>query len=521
MKKFICYLFIVGMFISCSEDVLDPFLPGVAFDEQATRTAGDLNRILNSAQNIMTNRTEYTFTSIFTDEAAPGSNNGGQGISGTDAYYLYFLVPTSAAPDAIWQSNYNAMARVNLVLENVDKVATNFPTLANVNLVKRITAEAKILRALAHLKILAYYAPDLTNDASLAGILANRTFLYTETPPRATVGEFYKFIHQDLDDAIALYTNNTLPAVSNNTLFATRNLARALKARAYAYKKDYVKAEFWADQVITSSGITLATAAQLPAVFHTHTSTPTQEVIYKFARTVQQNNQGTNLHNGWVSVSNARNGSPFYEVSRSLYNVLRNAPGVDARRDLIVRPEGPTTGSLVDPAYATSVNVRATDILVPFKHGGANAVTAANGFNPAFIQVRLSEMVFIKAECRAAASDFSGVALALKSITDRRFATPPALLILTSPQQAWKAILDERRKELAFEGHRFIDVKRLYAVAGVNNFDRDPADYAVTGLNFPGANPANFNFTGNFKFALPIPQSEMNANASFGQNVGY
>jgi hypothetical protein len=519
MKKIICYLFVVGMFASCSEEVLDPFLPGVAFEEQATRTAGDLNRILNNSQAIMTNRTEYSFTSIFTDEAAPGSNNGGQGIAGTDAYFLYFLVPTSAAPDAIWQSNYNAMARVNLVLQNVEKVTTNFP--ADANLVKRITAEAKILRALAHLKILAYFAPDLTNDASLAGILANRTFAYNETPPRATVGEFYEFIHQDLDDAIALYTNNTLPAVTNNTIYPTRNLARALKARAYAYKKDYVNAEFWADQVISSSGITLATAAQLPAVFHTHTSTATQEVIYKFARTAQQNAQATNLHNGWVSVANARNGSPFYEVSRSLYNVLRNAPGVDARKDLIVRPEGPTTGSLVDPAYATSINVRATDILVPFKHGGAGARTSASTFNPGFIQVRLSEMFLIKAECRAAASDFSGVALALKSITDRRFTTPPALLVLTSPQQAWKAILDERRVELAFEGHRFIDIKRLYAVAGINNFDRDPADYAVTGLNFPGANPANFNFTGNYKFALPIPQSEINANASFGQNPGY
>lgn len=110
MKKIISYLFIAGMIVSCNEDTLDPFLPGVAFEEQATRTAADLNRILNNTQAIMTNRTEYSFTSIFTDEAAPGSNNGGQGIAGTDAYYLFFLVPTSAAPDAIWQSNYNAMA---------------------------------------------------------------------------------------------------------------------------------------------------------------------------------------------------------------------------------------------------------------------------------------------------------------------------------------------------------------------------------------------------------------------------
>ncbi len=68
-------------------------------------------------------------------------------------------------------------------------------------------------------------------------------------------------------------------------------------------------------------------------------------------------------------------------------------------------------------------------------------------------------MYFIKAEARAAESDYTGVANALKQITDRRFVTPPALLVLTTDQQAWKAILDERRKELAFEGHRFIDLK--------------------------------------------------------------
>jgi hypothetical protein len=519
MKKLISFLFIAFMISSCNDDTLDPFLPGVAYEEQATRTAADLNRILNSAQNFMTNRTEYTFTSIFTDEAAPGSNNGGQGVSGTDAYYLFFLVPTSTAPDAIWQSNYNAMARINLVLKNADKVATNFPS--DANLVKRIVAEAKILRALAHLKVLAYYSTDMTNDAAPAGIIADRTFLYTEKPSRATIGATYAFIHRDLDDAIALYTNNTLPAQANPLIFPTINLARALKARAYAYKKDYVNAGIWANNVITNSGITLATRTQLPTVFHSHTSTAGQEVIYKFRRTNAQNSQGSNLHNGWVSVSNSRAGSPFYEVSRSLFNVLNNAAGTDARRDLIVRPAGGADGSLIDPAYSTSTNVRATDIIVPFKHGGSGASTSSNAFNPDFIQMRISEMYFIRAESRVAAGDLAGAAADLKMITDRRFVTAPALLNLTTAQQAWKAILDERRVELAFEGHRFIDLKRLYQVAGVTNFDRDAADYAATGLSIPAGNPANFAFSANYKWALPIPQSETNANASFTQNPGY
>lgn len=521
MKKYLGLFIGVFLMSSCNNDVLEPFTPGVITDvETAVRTSADMQRMLNSAQNIMTNRDEYTFTSIFTDEAVPGFNNGGQGIAGSDAYYLYFLNQSSAAPANIWSSNMAAMARVNIVLERAPAIVPT--SAADGLLIQRLVAEARILRALAHLKVMAYFSPDLKNNAALAGVIADRVFPYNVVLPRVTNGETYAFIHSDLDAAITAYTTASLPAVGATVINTTPSLllARALKARAYAYKGDYVNAELFANQVIASS-VVITPRTGLATVFHTHTNAVTSEVIYKFKRTVQQNLQGSNLHNGWVSVSNGRDGSPFYEVSRSLYNALVNAPGVDGRTNIIVRPAGGGAGSLIDPNYATSTAVKDSDILVPFKHGGAGAATATNGFNPDFIQVRISEMHMIKAEARANAGDFAGVATSLKVITDNRFTTPPAQLTLTSATQAWKAILDERRKEFAFEGHRFIDLKRLYALAGVNNFDRDPADYAPTGLNYPGANPSFFPFANNNKWALPIPNSEMNANASFIQNPGY
>ncbi|NHM00867.1 RagB/SusD family nutrient uptake outer membrane protein [Flavobacterium difficile] len=521
MKKYFSLFMGLFLLLSCSDEVLDPFIPGVITDvDLAVRTSGDMQRMLNSAQNIMTNRDEYVFTSVFTDEAVPGFNNGGQGIAGSDAYYLFFLNPSSGAPANIWSSNLAAMARINIVLEQAEEIVP--VSAADEALIKRLVAEAKILRALGHLKVMAYFSTDLKNDAALAGVIADRVFPFNAVIPRATNGDTYAFIHNDLDDAITTYTTNSLPAVAAASVNVTPSLtlARALKARAYAYKGDYANAEIFADQVISSS-VVIAPRTQLATIFHTHTNGPTSEVIYKFKRTVQQNAQGANLHNGWVSVGNARNGSPFYEVSRSLYNALVNAPGTDARTNIIVRPAGGTTGSLIDPSYATSTAVKDSDILVPFKHGGAGAATATNGFNPDFIQVRISEMYFIKAEARANAGDFAGVATQLQIITNNRFTTPPAALVLTSAQQAWKAILDERRKELAFEGHRFIDIKRLYSLAGVTNFDRDPADYAPTGLNYPGANPSLFSFANNPKLALPIPNQEINANGSLIQNPGY
>jgi hypothetical protein len=335
----------------------------------------------------------------------------------------------------------------------------------------------------------------------------------------------YQFIHKDLDDAIALYTNNVLPdrPAAEKTFFPTLALARAVKARVYAYQKDYPNAELFANQVIATSGVTIVSRANLGTVFHSHNEAANTEVIFRLKRTIQQNAQGTNLHNAWVSVANRRNGSPFYEVSRSLFNVMNptnnDTTADDGRAFLTVRPAAATVGSLIDPNYATSPNVKDSDILVPFKHGGSVAATATNGFNPDFIQFRISEMYLIRAEARAYANDFSGTANALKVITDNRLTSQPAALNLTSRQQALRAVLDERRKELCFEGHRYVDMKRLYADAGVTAFDRHPVDYV--GLSFPGANPANFPFAGNTRWALPIPLSELNANNSITQNPGY
>jgi len=519
MKKLLIYISILAIgFNSCSDEVLEPFTPGAITEDVAIQTSTDIQRLINSSMNILTNRNEYVFSSIFTDEAALGSNNGGQGRTGSDGYFVFALNPSSSAPAAIWQSNYFALARINRVIAGVDKVVAQ-----NANdqqLLNRYKAEAYVLRALAHLKIMAYFSPNLKDDNALAGILADRVIETQEQPLRVNNAAFYSLIQNDLTTALNIYSTNTAPAYSNASWYPSATLARALKARAYAYKGDYVNAELWADQVINSSGMTLAQPSELSTVFHTNTSAGNKEVIFKLKRTVQQNSQDTNLHNGWVSVSNARNGSPFYEVSRSLYDFLTATPN-DARLNIIVRPASGTTGSLISTNPSASTNIRNEDVLVPFKAGGASAITSSGTFNPDFIQMRLSEMYFIKAEARANANDYASVRSILQTIVNNRFAIPPVVSLPTSQTAAFKAILDERRKDLAFEGHRFIDLKRLYSVAGVSQFDRSILDYGAQYWNVTGADPANFPFANNNKWALPIPQVELNANSSIQQNPGY
>lgn len=514
MKKiFGILLASLTLFVSCDDEVLEPFTPGSLTEDVAIQNSTDLSRLVNSSMNILTNRTEYVFSSIFTDEAAPGFNNGGQGIT-TD--YVFLMNVSNASAEAIWNSQYFGLARINRVIGFADGIVPKSP--ADTQLIERSKAEALVLRALAHIKILSYFSTNPKDDAALAGVLANRVILATETPQRVTNAEFYTLIHSDLDAAIAIFNGNTAPAYANKTYYPSKTLAQALKARAYALKGDYVKAEAAADMVITTSGITLAnTQATYNAVFHTHNEPANTEVIFRLRRTVQQNAQGSNLHNGWASVANRRNGSPFYEVSRALYNKLAATPG-DYRLSTTVHLTG-TSPSLIDPNYATANDVRNSDIIVLHKHGGQAAATATNGFNPDFMVSRLSELYFIKAEARVQAGDLAGAGLALKSVLDARFPTAQAAPVFASAQAAWKGILDERRKELSFEGFRFIDLKRLGTLAGAS-LDRDAAEYASSAWNFPAGNPANLPLN-SFKFALPIPQSELNANSGIQQNPGY
>jgi hypothetical protein len=514
MKKIFGLLLVsLSLLFSCDNDLLEPFTPGSLTEEVAITKSSDLTRLLNSAMNLMTNRTEYVFSSVFTDEAAPGFNNGGQGITSD---YIFLMNISNGSANSIWTSNYAALARINRA---IDFSYTVSPVdAADVQLIERTRAEALVLRAICHLKIMSYYSTDPKNDAALAGVLANRVIETTETPQRDTNGAFYASIHGDLNAAITIFNGNTAPAYANKTYYASKVLAQAIKARAYALKGDYTNAEIWANTVINTSGITLAsTQASYNSVFHTHNEAANTEVIFRLRRTVQQNSQGTNLHNGWCSVANRRNGSPFYEVSRALYNKMVANSG-DIRLNTMVLLTG-AQGSLIDPNYATATDVRNSDIIVLQKHGGQTAATATNGANPDFMVCRLSEMYLIRAEARAQAADYAGVASSLQSIVNARFTTPYTVTTPTTAQAAWKAVLDERRKELAFEGFRYIDLKRIGTLAATG-LDRDAAEYASASWNFPGGNPSNLPLT-SYKFTLPIPTDELNANSSIQQNPGY
>lgn len=506
---------------SCNRDLLDTYSPGVIFEEDALLSSADLQLLLNSALTTMGSRTETEVVSIFTDEVGIGFANGGQGINDD---YVFFLNTGSDLPTALWANTYASISRLNRIIDASNKIVP--ANTADANTIANIKAQALTLRAYGHLLILGYFSTDPTDNNALAGLISNRIDVFDVNDfPRNTNGEFYTFIHKDLDDAIALYQSS---GVAPNQVYGNINFARGLKARSYAYKGDYTNAEIWADQVINTSGLALATKATYRSIFWTDAAAP--EVIFKIQRIVQQNSQDTNLHNAWFSLQPTATGAPSFEVSRALHNKLNpsNLPAntlsttvADVRANVIIGPD-----SSIDPNYAFAADYRNSDRLIINKHGGRLNISSAtwantnpNNNNNSFKIMRLSEMYMIKAEARAQANDFAGVRTAVKTVRDARYGASVTVATPANSTAAWKMILDERRLEFAFEGFRFMDIKRLGAKAN-SGLDRDPADYSSLTSNYPAANPVNLPLT-SYKWTLPIPNVEVNVNSLIVQNPGY
>lgn len=489
MKKII-YLFLAGVSVlgvSCN-DAIDITQPGQLEVENAFRTVADLQLALNTVYARMSPESEIEFNSIFTDEVKIGFQNGGQGLIGGEFGFL--LNSASNAPLQIWANNYRVINMANRVIEAAALIQ---PEPADQVSYDHILGQTYALRAYANHQMLAYFSEDLTNNNSLGIPLLDFVPPSNIQLPRNTTGEIYDFIEDDLVLASALLA----PAVNNASLVNPR-FVHALRARMYLYRENYALAQSNADILINE--MLLANTTQYSAIWGDIPIPANVELIFKHRR-VDTRPATFRIGGIWASVDATINGSPFYEVGKSLRDILDED---DVRYDVIIHPSS-----------ASSPNPDA--IIYPVGKYPGNTL----GF-PRLNDIkifRLSEMYLIKAEALASTGSLNGptnsVASVLKEIRDARFGSAQPLPVYESAQEAWNDILNERRIELAFEGHRYLDVKRI-GVRANQGFQRAPEDCAVNGECFLA--PTDYRVR-----SLPIPISEIAANPAISgqQNPGY
>lgn len=508
MKKIIITLYAVFsvLTVSSCRDAIDIVQDGEINREVAFQRTSDLRSFLNgTVYGAMNTNNEIALTSYFTDETGVAPSNSGWYFD----EHRYFLNTDNAFVAGTWGSQYLVINRVNRLLEAAELIT---PAASEVNEYNTVLAEARALRAFAYLELQSYFTTDMRDDNALGVILSTTVPSTSDQLPRAKNGEIYKQIEDDLTFAEA--NLKVLRTGGDAYKFVTPNLIDAIRARMYAYRGKYALAKQYAQKVVDNfpNGLTKATPLTTTTEFYSPgTANPYRqmwndgiqgEIIFALSRP----SAGTwgQVASNWTTNTTNIEGSPLYDMGRNLFNII-NVAG-DVRRYAFIDPT-----SKISATYMTDANYVQTDVLVIDKYPGKGNTPLRNDIKV----FRLSEMYFILAEAAVDAGDIVSAATYIQAVRSARKFTAgaAALPVYTSVTAAWQDILKERRAELALEGHRYVDLRRLGKIAGVS-IDRNKVD------DISQATPLTLPIT-DHRFTFPIPQLEILGNPSIQQNPGY
>jgi starch-binding outer membrane protein, SusD/RagB family len=385
----------------------------------------------------------------------------------------YNTISTNGNVSGVWQQHYRVILRANDVIANVPGVSD--PSFTDA-LRKQYIAEAKFLRALAHFQLVNLFAQpyQVTNGTNLGVPLITTAFTGVVTfPSRSTVNQVHDQIELDLIEAIT-----DLPESYASAIFtrgrATKGAARALLSRLYLYRGEWADAANFAKQVLDVNSL-YAPAANYAFWGSKNTS---EDVFTIQNSSIDNGRTGTG---GWASWHRpaANGGRGDIKFSPELIAAYEEEDG--------------------DLRYALrSAGTGADNLAAQFSTKWMDAITNADN-SPV---IRTTEVVlnYVEAKAEADGAVSQDLIDRMNVLRTRAGLASWALADFATKDAFVTAVLNERRKELAFEGHRRMDLLRRGQPLRVGN----PS--AAFGAN---------------KTILPIPQREVDNNPNLVPNPGY
>jgi hypothetical protein len=450
-------------FSSCKKDL--ELQPTDTFSENnAFLTMGDVQLGANEAYGRFGVYANDMYASaICSDESKLGADNSGQGAL---TYRYQYASDNTTGGDVIsaWGGYYRVIDQCNRV---IPKIATVTATAAEEPRRNILKGQLLALRAISHFSLLQSYCKnyDPTDVRGVPLMLASNPLA---RPARNTMGEVMTQIEADLLEA-----KNLLPAVTpadfTDTVMNRINIA-AYQARIALYKKEYDKAITFATEVLNSGIRPLASGPQFNAIW---TDDVFDEVLFR----IRYSTSGA-IGSLWTTAG----GQVYIAPSDKL---ISSYSASDVRLSAYIGTNA-SGNKYVNKFFQSSRGGRVVDMKC----------------------ARISEMYLIRAEANArkAAPNLTAAAADLNTLRSNRI-TGYVNETFTSATTLIDAIMQERFKELAFEGFRFFDLKR-------NNLpvQRNSTDASASWQTLPA---------GNFRFVLPIPNTEMLSNPNMVQNDGY
>lgn len=397
----------------------------------------------------------------------------GSGRYRSDTQWIYSDHSTSP----LWSYAYYTIARANNVINNLDDKVGVDATQQQVNNVK---AEALFIRALCYFDLVITYCQPYNYNATEDDKMGVPLVLVTENgkPARDSKENVYNQIVADLLQAESIMADDYVRSgVTDKAATPTKPAIQALLSRVYLYMNKWQEAANYATKVINNKKYELAPADAYAAMFSAATAPEGGEIIFEVYGS-DKNEYWDN--SGWAHL-------PFITTTDD-----QGSHGdVCATKDLYdLYSEGDVRKSMFK------------------QHGNDYFPTKYSGkpkdSDPKYTNVpilRLSEMYLNRAEAIINGASIQGVTAEsdLRKIATVRGASQTAAATK-------QGVFDERRRELAFEGHITADYARCNKSMTRKDFD----DSKNKDVAFPS-----------YMWALPIPNRERTANPNVAQNPGY
>lgn len=424
--------------------------------------------------------------------------------------------------NGLWSNAYEQIRRLNNFIQNYDQLE------GSEGLTNRLKAEAHYLRGFYYSYLLRTYGgvPIITQPQSLE----DEDLLLS----RSTAEETLNFIISELDLAASIFENSN-DASSTRGSWAAAN---ALKGRVLLYEGKFEESAAASKAVLDTEGFILD-----PDYQNVFLDDNTPEVIFDVQFKDPDKGHYANLFNtpkstgpisGWGGTGPTQNLVDQYEM-----------------KDTGLKPEEPGSGYDMsqpydgrDPRFYASILYDGAEwkgITINHRPGGDAGIATSGDFTRTgysmkkFIQedrnhnqistqhwifIRLAEVYLNYAEALIEAGQ--DLDLATAAINKVRERADMPLISLGSQSELREKVRHERRIELAFEEHRFWDIRR-WRIAGdqevldIYKMDMD-SDGNLIGTGKTIWETRNWN---DRDYLMPIPQSEIDINTNLNQNPGY
>jgi len=485
---------------SCTDEFLELTDPNSIISDNFYKNEDQVEQAVNGVygqlQNIVTN--QYIFTELVTDNTTVQINPQDRGQADrVESIDFWTYEPSNFNLDQAYKQIYNSIHNINSILQRME--GADLPEGRR----NQFTGEMLFLRAYHYFHLTQYFGDVVLLTEPIESV--NDSYERTRTPS----AEVYSQIITDLQEAA-----NLLPLKSDYTSTevgrAPKGAALALLGKVYLTIGQSAQA---IDPLREVTGLGYDLLPDYASVFDPANKNHAEsifEVQYQGG-----NNLGENSVFAYIFAPINSNGviTGYATEATNGWNMPTNSI-IDAFEPGDVRKDVSLQESYVD--------VDDSVVEVPYINKYINEHSVPGRTDDNWPVIRYSEVLLLLAE--AINEETGGSQEAIDLVNQVRARAGLAGLSGLDQTALREAIFQERRVELAFENHRWFDLKRLYSnqelLALLNAHGQEE-------LQNPTIDRSGVPYRGNdydiqeYELLFPIPETQMILHTSFSQNPGY